>query len=374
MSDEENKTGCGAYVVGVIIFGGIGLWLGGGIGFIIGAVIAISICASESSDKEETKMEKSHPDITDTNDVKEEKYDIDVPPITPKSFNYSFYSKLAPELLAVCITADGEVEESEVEAATLYIENDEYIKDKQSALESLSGNIELFLSAFEKSKAIFKLKISPVIHQAINIDNTLEKERIYILLDSLIDAVQSGDKSQTAKIACKIKGKLNDNPEMTKREAAEEYIRKSGDQEAISILNQMKRNPSQYGEKLKQAAKGNSVMKTALGVFTGMIAANLVMGTINQYQLEQALANFNTVVANIGGIDNLDLGDNEAPFDGTAADNYTETDLAEDYSGNVNDFEGEFASVNDFDTDVAADIDVDAGGDFLSDFLSDFFS
>ena len=56
----------------------------------------------------------------------------------------------------------------------------EYIKDKQAALESLSGNIEMFSSTIDKSKAVFKLKVSPVIHQAINIENSLEKERINI--------------------------------------------------------------------------------------------------------------------------------------------------------------------------------------------------
>lgn len=48
-------------------------------------------------------------------------------------------------------------------------------------------------------------------------------------------------------------------------------------------------------------------MKTALGVFTGMIAANLVTSAFHQYQLKEALANFNSQLESIGGLDNLQL-------------------------------------------------------------------
>ena len=170
-------------------------------------------------------------------------------------------------------------------------------------------------------------------------------------------------------IAEKIKEKLNNHPGFTKQEAAEEYIRKSGDQEAISILNKIKSNPRKYGENLKQAAKGNSVMKTALGVFTGMIAANLVMGAINQYQLEQALANFNAELENIGGIDNLGLGEYNPTLTEASASDFSETNLSEN-------FEGEYASTDDLDADIGTDedmdvaMDADDGGDFLSDLFS----
>ncbi|RRJ83793.1 hypothetical protein D0544_01335 [Aestuariirhabdus litorea] len=269
----------------------------------------------------------------------------------------------------MCIAADGSVEENEVETATLLIENDEYIKDKQGALESLSVNIEMLSAAIEKSKAVFKLKVSPIIHQAINISDSLEKDRIKILLDSLIEAVQSGDKAQTLEMAEKIKEKLNAQPEITKQDAAEEYIRKSGDQEAISMLNKIKSNPRQYGENLKQAAKGNSVMKTALGVFTGMIASNLVMGAINQYQIEQALANFNAELENIGGIDNLGLGEYDSTLTDASAINFSEASLSENY-------EEEYASTDDVDEDVDTDEDMDIAMDTddSGDFFSDLFS
>ena len=367
MSENEKKQEVGTYIAGVVILGGIGIWLGGWIGFAIGAGIAI--WAISSNAEEEEKKNKLPSKITDSDDVKEKGVVIDMQPAASMEFDHSFYSKLVPKLLAVCITSDGSVEDNKVETATLLIDNDEYIKDKQGALESLSVNIETLSAAFEKSKAVFKLKASPIIHQAINVTDSLEKDRINIFLDSLIEAAQSGDKTQTLEITKKIKEKLNTQSEITKQEAAEEYIRKSGDQEAIRMLNQMKNNPRQYAENLRQAAKGNSVMKTAFGVFTGMIAANLVMGAINQYQLEQALANFNAELENMGGIDNLGLGEYQPTFTEVSADSISETSYSDNY-------EEEYASSNDFkeDVDTNADIDVavdtDDGGDLFSDLFS----
>jgi len=69
----------------------------------------------------------------------------------------------------------------------------------------------------------------------------------------------------------------------------------------------MVKNSGAYTNKFKQASKGNSVMKTALGVFTGFIAADLVTSAIHQHQLSEALSNFSTELENMGGIDNLQI-------------------------------------------------------------------
>jgi hypothetical protein len=354
MAGSENNHTLGVYVVGVLILGGIGLWLGGGIGFVIGAAIAIGAIKS-SADKNEEEKEKSNAKVEKVLDY--DKKAASERNASREAVEISFYSELVPELLAVCISADGAVEDSEVETATLLIENDEHIINKQLALESLSDNIESFEVAFKKSAAVFKLKVSPIIHKATNIEDALEKDRIFILLDSLIEAVHSGDKSRTADVANKIKEKLNAESVMSKQKAAEDYIRKSGDPEAIGMLNQMKKGPGQYAEQLRKAAKGNSVMKTAFGVFTGMIAADLVIGAINQYQLEQALSSFNAELESIGGIDNLNVNDTGQYLSETSSD-YSSDSFSDDGSIEEANFGEEYASADNSDSDVDGDEDV----------------
>jgi hypothetical protein len=75
----------------------------------------------------------------------------------------------------------------------------------------------------------------------------------------------------------------------------------------------MKADPRQYEQRFKQAAQRNSVMRIALGVFTGMIAAEMVTGAIYQHQLQEALAQFDMELAGMGGLDALYI--ETAPFD-----------------------------------------------------------
>ena len=117
------------------------------------------------------------------------------------------------------------------------------------------------------------------------------------------------------------------------RLAAEDYIMKSGDKEAIKQLMLMKTSPSHYQQNFQQAASGgNSVMRTAFGVFTGFIAADLVMGAINQHQLQEALASFDTEIDKIGGVENLELTDaSDAAGDIDTGDVDTEVDGGDDF-------------------------------------------
>jgi hypothetical protein len=102
----------------------------------------------------------------------------------------------------------------------------------------------------------------------------------------------------------------------SKQQAAEDYIMKSGDEEAIKKLMLMRADSSSYQQQFKQAAGGNDVMKTAFGVFTGMIAANLVMDAIYAHQLQEAITAFNVELEGMGGLDNFDMasmGDYDVP-------------------------------------------------------------
>jgi hypothetical protein len=121
----------------------------------------------------------------------------------------NLYAELIPELIALCIVADGDVEDSEIELATAIIESDELILDKHIALESLSNSIEKLLADRQKSSAIFKLKSTTIISKVVKITNTLEKERLSIILDGMLDSVNQDDTSDTVSIVNAIKSKIS---------------------------------------------------------------------------------------------------------------------------------------------------------------------
>jgi len=118
------------------------------------------------------------------------------------------YEDVLPELIALCITADGDIEDSEVELATAIIEDDDIIEDKQVALESLMLNIDKFLTAKSKSNAIFKLNSSTTIAKVTKITDTLQKERLEIVLEGMLETVKDEGVSETENIIEAIRKKL----------------------------------------------------------------------------------------------------------------------------------------------------------------------
>jgi hypothetical protein len=118
------------------------------------------------------------------------------------------YSLIIPEIIALCIAADGEAEDSEVELATDIIDNDELIDDKQLALELLLLNVEKLISDKKKSNAIFKLKATTIISKISKITDTHQKERIRIILDGMFEAVGDQGASETKIIIDSIIKKL----------------------------------------------------------------------------------------------------------------------------------------------------------------------
>ena len=135
----------------------------------------------------------------------------EVPLLTSGSSHGSdeLYAELVPEIMALCMAADGEVEDSEVEIATAIIEHDEFIRDKQSALESLLSNIDKMISDKQKSNAIFKLKSTTIISKISKIGDDLHKERLDIILDGMRDSVSDKGISETASVIESIRGKLH---------------------------------------------------------------------------------------------------------------------------------------------------------------------
>lgn len=142
------------------------------------------------------------------------------------------------------------------------------------------------------------------------------------------------------------------NEEKKRREEAEQYILNSGDPEAIKLLMLARAAPANYRQIISGGAKkGNSVLRTALGVATGVVAGNAIAGAMAGNNLSDAMSDTPASFS--------DLSDStEAP--------------------GIFDTPEEFASLNidtpDIDAvDISDAVDTsdigDAGGGFLDDFF-----
>lgn len=119
------------------------------------------------------------------------------------------YQSILPEVIALCIVADGNIEDQEVELATSIIENDDLIVDKHNALESLLLYIEKFISDKDKSSAVFKLKANTVASKLSKITDSLQKENISIILDGMMECISCDENNESQKLINTLKSKLN---------------------------------------------------------------------------------------------------------------------------------------------------------------------
>lgn len=62
-----------------------------------------------------------------------------------------------------------------------------------------------------------------------------------------------------------------------RREAAERFIERSGDGRALRTLASLNREPTHWLEKLREAAASQTTLKVALGVFLGIVSAEVAL-------------------------------------------------------------------------------------------------
>ncbi|MBN7796290.1 hypothetical protein [Parahaliea mediterranea] len=221
----------------------------------------------------------------------------------------SLYVEALITVLAGCIVADGKVEQSELKMASSLIKHDDLVTDKKLTVDATRLKIKKLFASRKESKAAFNLKISADLNRLAYITDAALRERLLLVLDGMVDALEGSDSPDTLKFKSKVQEKLSQaSTPADKKDAVERYILNSGDQAAILTLHQMRANPAAYQQNLKNGARDNTTLKTALGVFTGFIAADLITSAIHQHQLQQALESFDAELANIGGLDALEFG------------------------------------------------------------------
>ena len=120
----------------------------------------------------------------------------------------NIYPEIAVEMIALCVAADGKVDDSEVELVTALIEADDFIEDKQAALESLLSGLESSASDRLKSSAVTRLKATAIAAKAAKLDQD-SKERLVVMLEGILDSINRGDDTETASAVNIIKKKIS---------------------------------------------------------------------------------------------------------------------------------------------------------------------
>jgi len=99
------------------------------------------------------------------------------------------YAALVPELLALCISADGVIEDMEVELAVAIIDSDELVPDKAEAFECLYRTIEKLIADKGTSSALFKLKAGTIFAKFAKLSEALQKDRLRAMVEGMLEVV-----------------------------------------------------------------------------------------------------------------------------------------------------------------------------------------
>lgn len=152
---------------------------------------------------------------------------------------------------------------------------------------------------------------------------------------------------------------------LRRRKEAEEMILSSGDPDAIKLLMLARENPRNYSQILAGGQKrGNSTLKTALGVMTGVVAGSMIANAMASTSAPSALDNL------------TDLGLGDTPEDSQALNDIQAT-LDDEIASDVSTFEvssEDFTTVDadTFSTSFVEDAFVADSGSFS--YFSDSFS
>ena len=200
---------------------------------------------------------------------------------------------------------------SHVDLVTDLIKDDNWIKDKFATLEELALRLKQVQTESRDSPMLFQLSSNGLLERVQKLPKSM-KSRLATQLESLSSAPSSSVPHECKALIEKFLRALRvDVPISSERIDAEAVIMGSGDKKAISLLQKMRRNPSRYRELLRDGASGNTVLKTAFGVFAGMLAADAVRAAITDYQKNNLLNQLDQEIAKVGGIENVELKDKE---------------------------------------------------------------
>lgn len=334
-----------ANFVALIILAGIGS-LFGPVGFWIGLGIGVFAWVGAVNDKNKAKSvpPKQEVPVFTGSENKASSIPTFQSSAKPSSEQAVEYATAASYLYAYIFCFYPVSDTSKVDEITELLRNDDWIVDKSRTLDELAGRLLQIQIERRDSPMLFKLHSQALLERILRLPMPM-KSRMLMQLDSLFIGFSDTDPKDCKDFVERFRQALRrDSPVSSARVDAEAFIMSSGDHKAISTLQEMRRNPSRYKDMLRSGATGNTVLKTAFGVFAGMLAADAVKAAVTNYQKQNLLTQLDKDIEKAGGLDNVQLEDKELESfetpnfsDETTLnfDGVTDADTLENESANV---------------------------------------
>lgn len=192
-----------------------------------------------------------------------------------------------------------------VKALTDSLKSDDWILDKFSVLQDLGKQLAAKQVDRRGSSILFHIQKSADVERIRRMPVPM-RLRMLEHVDALMITVGTSSPPDLTEFVAELKTAVSaDAPDLRRKLEAEELIYRSGDNQAISTLREMQQNPRNYRKLLSQGAGGNVILKTALGVFAGIIAADVVRAAVTNYQIQRLVDGLDHEINLAGGLDSV---------------------------------------------------------------------
>lgn len=291
----------------LIIFALIGS-IFGKIGFFIGVGIGIWVWVSNGKDKPKR----------DVSSVAKNPLPNRTPSVESEIFNSQVISASATEykdalvcFYATLLSMYPATERKMVNSVTELIKQDDWIDNKYEMLDDMLSRLKTTQSERESSPMKHQLHSNLTIERILRLPKSM-KSSLALQIETLLDNTQENPHNDGNEyISQTLKSLRKEIPVSSQRLEAENLIIQSGDKQAISALRAMKGNPHKYQEMLKLGAQSNNVLKTAFGVFAGILAAEAVKAAVSDYQKQQLLSKLDDQIQGFGGLESIEVENDE---------------------------------------------------------------
>ena len=295
-----------------LLFAGIGS-IFGPVGFFIGLILGIFGWIGAANKKTESKSVPAKKEVPIFTGIE---HKVSSTPefqstANPGSEQAAEYATVTSYLYAYILCFYPVNDTSKVDEVTDLLRKDDWILDKSKTLDEVAERLSIIQIERRDSPMLFKLHSEALLERTLRLPRPM-KSRLLMQLDSLSTGLGESEPKDCREFISKFQKALRKEFSASSgRIDAEAFIMRSGDSKAISTLQEMYRNPSRYRNILRSSAASNNVLKIALGVFSGMLAAEVAKAAISDYQMKNLISQLDKDFEKAGGLDNVVLEDKE---------------------------------------------------------------
>lgn len=318
---------------GFLVFGLIGALIWGWAGFMVGGLIGGVITASNGKNDKKPSAEVLKP-ASDS----QKKIVVETPKSQPlttpvnikaeaKALSFGAneeYANLVVSCLGLAMMADGVADEAEMDLVREIVVHDTLLYEKAKVVSMISVEIERLRVARQGSGVGFRFRLNDVSSDLRNLKSRQQVEHLEIILKSMLEHVKSRpgrDPDGVVKVLIDglpiaaesdrtaiLKSAVPDQspvPHEDRTKLAEDYLRKAGDLGALAAF-QSARREKRFGRGFINASRGSTVLRTAMGVFLGLIAADVVRAALREGSIDALSGLADEKIKDLGGLESLE--------------------------------------------------------------------